>query len=85
MFSRELQALDELLSREPEDWAEWAGFARDHFAAKREPSPGGVFSKAKPTPPPVKTDLGNPKLPKFKPTLSPIQESPTKIQRELLD
>jgi len=39
LFSRELQALDELFSREPEDWAEWAGFARDHSTAKREPSP----------------------------------------------
>jgi len=24
LFSRELQALDELFSREPEDWAQWA-------------------------------------------------------------
>ena len=29
LFSRELQALDELFSREPEAWAEWAGFARE--------------------------------------------------------
>jgi len=29
----------DLFSREPEDWAEWAGFARDHYTAKREPSP----------------------------------------------
>ena len=28
LFSRELQALDGLFSREPEDWAEWAVFAR---------------------------------------------------------
>ena len=27
----------ELFSREPEDWAEWAGFARDYYTAKREP------------------------------------------------
>ena len=32
LFSRELQALDELFSREPEGWAE--------YMAKREPSPG---------------------------------------------
>jgi len=37
LFSRELQVLDELFSREPEDWAEWAGSARDHYTAKREP------------------------------------------------
>ena len=36
LFSRELQALDELFSREPKDWAEWA---------KREPSPGNVIQK----------------------------------------
>ena len=29
----------DLFSREPEDWAVWAGFARDHYTAKREPSP----------------------------------------------
>ena len=28
LFSRELQALDGLFSREPKDWAQWAGFAR---------------------------------------------------------
>jgi len=28
LFSRELRALDELFSREPEDRVEWAGFAR---------------------------------------------------------
>ena len=28
LFSRELQALDELFSREPEARVEWAGFAR---------------------------------------------------------
>ena len=35
----------ELFSREPEDGAEWAGFARDHYTAKLEPSPGGVIGK----------------------------------------
>jgi len=34
MLSRELQALGELFSREPE--AEWAGFARDHDTVKRD-------------------------------------------------
>jgi len=39
LFSRELQALEELFSRDPEGWAEWAGSARDYYTAKREPSP----------------------------------------------
>jgi len=43
LLARELQALDELFSREPEDWAEWA---------KREPSPGNVISKPTPQPAP---------------------------------
>ena len=52
LFSREPQALDELFSREPEGWAEWAGSARDYYTAKREPSPGAMFSKTpKPIPP----------------------------------
>ena len=46
LFSRELRALDELFSREPEDRAEWVGSARSHYAAKREPSPQGIVSKA---------------------------------------
>jgi len=43
LFSRKLQALDELFSREPESWAEWT---------KREPSPGGGNSKPDPKPAP---------------------------------
>ena len=39
LFSRELQALDELFSREPEDWVEWAGFARDDSHIERPPKP----------------------------------------------
>jgi len=50
LFSRELQALDELFSRGPEGWAEWAGSARDYYTAKREPSPGGMISKPDPKP-----------------------------------
>ena len=46
LFSRELQALNELFSREPEDWADWAGFA------KREPSPGGGRGPQPPKPAP---------------------------------
>jgi len=42
---RELQALDELFSREPEDWAEWAGSTRDRCTTKREPSSGGATPK----------------------------------------
>ena len=48
LFSRELQALDELFSREPEDWAGWAGSARDYHTAKREPSPGNILPKRAP-------------------------------------
>jgi len=48
LFSRELRALDELFSREPEDWAEWAGSARDYYTAKREPSPGNIPTKRAP-------------------------------------
>ena len=50
LLSRELQALDELFSREPEDWAEWAGYARSHYTPKREPFPGNAISTpSKPT------------------------------------
>jgi len=47
LFSRKLQALEELFPREPEDWAERAGFA------KREPSSGGGPQPLKPAPQPI--------------------------------
>ena len=40
MLKRDLSY--ELFSREPEDLAEWAGFAREYYTAKREPSPGNT-------------------------------------------
>ena len=55
LLSRELQALDELFSREPEDWAEWAGYARSHYTAKREPFPGNIVSTPDPKPKPAPT------------------------------
>ena len=47
LFSRELQVLTELLSREPEDWT------RGHYTAKREPCPGCILSKPAPAPAPA--------------------------------
>ena len=55
MLKRDLSY--ELFSREPEDWAEWAGFARDHHTAKREPSPAGGLK-----PPPRAPDDGKTRL-----------------------
>jgi len=37
LFSRELQALDGLFSREPEDWAQWA--KRGAVTSRPEPAP----------------------------------------------
>jgi len=54
LFSRELQALGELFSREPEDLA---GFARDHYTAKREPN------RARPASPKECIDLPEPPKP----------------------
>jgi len=51
LFSRELQALDELSSREPEDLAKWAGFARDHYIAKRDTPPPTPSPSPPPGPP----------------------------------
>ena len=34
LLSRELQALDELFSREPEDWAEWGYMAKRQTKTK---------------------------------------------------
>jgi len=55
MLKRDLSY--DLFSREPEDWAEWAGSARDHYAAKREPYPGSTFSRSRTPPPPPKIPL----------------------------
>ena len=42
LLSRELEALEEFFSREPEDWTEWD---------KREPFPGNTVSTPEPTRP----------------------------------
>ena len=63
MLKRDLSY--ELFSREPENWAEWAGFARDHHMAKREPSPGGL------SPPPRAPDSGKTRRPGTKREPSP--------------
>jgi len=68
MLKRDLSY--ELFSREPKDWAEWAGSARDYYTAKREPSPGGMISK--PAPEPKPGDLSTyVSFPNFKPDPQP--------------
>jgi len=82
LFSRELQALDELFSREPEGWAEWAGFARSHYTAKREPSSYTSFSDlpagskvSPPITPPVTPPVTPPASPPASPPPSPRKQS----------
>jgi len=48
LLSRELQALDELFSREPEDGAEWAGFARAPQDNKKGQANGAPANKSQP-------------------------------------
>ena len=56
MLKRELQVLDELFSREPENRAEWAGFARgfkNPFIKEKEvyPATGDVIKNIAINPP----------------------------------
>ena len=55
IFRGRREDLDVLCSREPENWAEWAGFARDPYTAKREPFPGDGAPKP---PKPINDDQG---------------------------
>ena len=77
MFPREIQALDELFSREPEGWAEWAGSARSYHAAKREPCPGCTGSKSSPKPPSRPSSPEPPKRP-YSPFDNPPPTPPPK-------
>ena len=59
MLKRDLSY--ELFSREPENWAEWAGFARNHYTVKRDPSPIWLNGPPKPAVPATTPVIHSPK------------------------
>jgi len=80
LFSRELQALDELFSREPEDRTKWAGYG--YSTAKREPSPQGTsLSKSKPKidKSTISAPFPSPPFPSRPP--SPVLHQPTPVNK----